>query len=94
VALFDPEKAATFPERALLDVFEIDVQNGHLEIIGTIPVLVIDVNQPKEFFAEIDFHGIVLLGPRAHVQAAIVEFLLQELLELDDLGVVHEPLLG
>ena len=73
----------------LVDLVEIDVQDGHLEVIRPVAILVIDVDQAQELLAEIDLDAVILLVARADVDVPVTEFLLQELLELDDFGVVH-----
>jgi hypothetical protein len=78
----------------LLDLVEIDIEDRHIEDVGAVAVLIVDMDEPDGFFAEIDLDGIVELGARAHVDTRVVEFLLQVLLQLDDLRLVHEPVLG
>ena len=73
----------------LADVRQILLEDRHLEIVGFVAVLIVHVNEAEELFAEIDFHAVVLLGARAHVEGAVVEFDLQVFLQLDDLGMVQ-----
>jgi hypothetical protein len=76
-----------------VDLVEVDVEDGHLEVVGAVAVFVVDVDEAEEFFAQIDFNAVVLLVARAHVDVLVGELLLQELLELDDFGVVQFELL-
>jgi hypothetical protein len=77
----------------LVDFVEIDVEDGHLEVVGAVAIFVVDVDESEEFFAQIHFDAVVLLVARTDVDVPVVELLLQELLELDDFGVVQFELL-
>ena len=72
-----------------MDLVQVDVQNSHLEVVGTVSVLVVDIDQAEEFLAQVHFHAVVLLVARTDVDVPIAELLLQKLLELDDFRVVH-----
>ena len=63
-----------------MDVFEVDVEDGHLEVVGTVAVFVVNVDEAEKFLAEIDFDAVVLLVARTDVDGAVAELLLQELL--------------
>jgi hypothetical protein len=76
-----------------VDLVEVDVEDGHLEVVGAVAVFVVDVDEAEEFFAQIHFDAVVLLVARANVDVLVAELLLQELLELDDFRVVQFELL-
>ena len=45
---------------------EIDVQNGHREVIGAVAIFIVDIDDTQKLFAEIDFRRIVLARAGLH----------------------------
>ena len=54
-------------------LLQIGFENGHLEIVGAVVVLVVHEQYADEFFADIDFGGIILLRLRHRANARIAE---------------------
>src|SRR5690606_462525 len=73
----------------LVDFVQVDVEDRHVEDIGLVAVFVVHVNEPDRFIADEHLDGIIQLGPGPNVDVLVVEFQLQEFLQLDDLGMVH-----
>src|SRR5712691_12327059 len=70
-------------------LLQIGVEDGHLEIVGALAVLVVDEQDPDEFFADIDLGGIFFLRPRHHPDARIAEQSLQISVVFPDFLDVH-----
>jgi hypothetical protein len=70
-------------------VREVLFEDRHLEIVGLIAVLVVDVDQAEELLAQLDFDAVVLPVARAHVDGAVGELDLQIFLQLEDFGLVQ-----
>ena len=78
-------------QRALiLSIFEVDVQNRHGEVKGTIPILIIDMDDANILVADIDFGRITLLWSGFHGNPVIGEGAAQEALKLGKFCFVHE----
>jgi hypothetical protein len=56
-------------------LFQIEIQNGHGEIIGKLAIFLIAINHAEEFFSQINFAGIFLLRPHFDDKAGIIELL-------------------
>jgi hypothetical protein len=72
------------------DFVQIDIQDRHIEDVRLVAILVVQMNKPDRFITDEHLDGIIQLGARPHVDILVVEFELQEFLQLDDLGMVHD----
>jgi hypothetical protein len=70
-------------------LLEIGPQDRHLEIVRPFVVFVVHEDDTDELFADIDLGGIVLLRPRHHPHARIVEQPLEIGVDLPDFLHVH-----
>ena len=55
-----------FKNATVLHLLQIDIQNGHGEVIGQFPVFLVLGNHPDELVADINFAAVVLLRALAH----------------------------
>src|SRR3954464_6490609 len=74
------------------DVGQIFLENRHLELERAIVVLVIDEQHADEFFADIDFGGVVFFRARHDADLGIAEYALEIGVELPDFLNVHGSL--
>ena len=78
----DPDGKILEPERSVSG--QIDVEDGHREIVGQVAVVIVLEDDAEEFLAEIELAGIVLARARLHLQRRILERPLEIGVELAD----------
>jgi hypothetical protein len=74
----------------LADFVQIDIEDGNLDHVGPLALVLVHIDQPEELIAQIELDRIVLLGARPYVDLGRAEFLLQIFLQLDDFFVLHK----
>jgi hypothetical protein len=55
-------------------LFEIEIENGHVEIIGQLAILIVAEDHADEFVANIDLRRVVLLRTPADLDISELEF--------------------
>src|ERR1700751_95621 len=73
-------------------LYQIVLEDRHLELERAIVILVIDEQHADEFLADIDFSGIVLFRSRHHADLRITESAFEICVELPDFLNVHSGL--
>src|SRR5438093_3374870 len=75
------ELVPTFSYRAASQpaLFEIEIENGHVEIIGQLAILIVAEDHPDEFVANIDLRRVVFLRTPANFDISELEFGPEEL---------------